>query len=258
MPLILLIQHHNMRSVEWTSLRRELVHALRKVDEDIAAQGRREPPLADVIKLQIVQTNMFEAALRVVEHFRPQQRKQHLQTAIANTAKDEPITSAGDPRLTHDLSRTAYNAVRGMRGRTELSTLLTGSVATVSFPVVSPEHLKATLSILAPKAPLFPAPKRKVRPGYHELSTQEGLRKLMLLGARVEGKVFDDEETRSVGTIEGGLPGLRAQLVSTLQGVGASLTGTLEGAGKSLYFTMESRKQAMEEEQKEKDGNSES
>ena len=256
MPLILLLQHHNLRTIEWASIRRELAYALRKVDEDIAAQGRRDPPLADLIKLQVIQTNMFEVALRLVEHFGPEQRKKHLQSLDLDA--DTPITGPDDPRLTHDLSRTAYNAVRPLRGKTEFSTLLTGPVATVSFPIVSPEHLKAALSILSPKPPLFPAPKRKARPGYHELSTQEGLRKLMVLGARVEGRVFDDEETRWVGSIEGGLPGLRSQLVSALQGVGASLTGALESTSKSLYFTMESRRSAMEEEQKPKGGSSDS
>ena len=74
----------------------------------------------------------------------------------------------------------------------------------------------------------------------------------MLLGARVEGKTFDMDATRWLGGIEGGLEGLRAQLVYMLQGVGAGITGALEGAGRSLYFTMESRRQMLEEEAKPK------
>lgn len=85
---------------------------------------------------------------------------------------------------------------------------------------------------------------------------QNGLKKLILMGARVEGKVFDMEGTRWVGGIDGGIDGLRAQLVYMLQGVGAGITSALEGASRSLYFTMESRKQMLEEEAKLRDGDS--
>ncbi|KAG7006690.1 hypothetical protein G7Y79_00013g034620 [Physcia stellaris] len=70
-----------------------------------------------------------------------------------------------------------------------------------------PAHLSAALRILAPKAPSFPAPTRRQNPGYYELATQAGLQKLMLLGARVEGRVFDGEGVRWVGGIEGGIGG---------------------------------------------------
>lgn len=76
-----------------------------------------------------------------------------------------------------------------------------------------------------------------------------GLQKMMLLAARVEGKVFDVEGARWVGGIEGGMTGLRSQLVAALQGVGAGVTGALEGAGKSLYLTLESRRSVLDEEQ---------
>ena len=76
----------------------------------------------------------------------------------------------------------------------------------------------------------------------------------MLLGARVEGKVFDMDGARWIGGIPGGLSGLRAQLVAMLSGVGAGITNTLEAASKNLYLTMESRKTQMEEEGKPKEG----
>jgi large subunit ribosomal protein L10 len=53
-----------------------------------------------------------------------------------------------------------------------------------------------------------------------------------------------------VGGIEGGLDGLRAQLVYLLQSMGAGVTNTLESAAKNLYFTMESRRTMLEEEGK--------
>lgn len=78
--------------------------------------------------------------------------------------------------------------------------------------------------------------------------TQAGLQKLLFLGARVEGKVFDIDETRWVGSIESGMEGLRAQLVGLLGSVGAGVTGVLETAGRSLYYTLEGRKGMLEEE----------
>ncbi|EEP80511.1 conserved hypothetical protein [Uncinocarpus reesii 1704] len=235
MPLILLFQHNNLKSIEWVNIRRELSKALRTVDENHIANGRTDvPPLADAIKMQTINTNIFEVALRVVDFFRPET------AGIADSAS---------PIMTHDLSEAAFQAVLNKRGKHELAALLVGPIALVTFPYVSPEHVKAALSILAPSPPTFPAPKRRVNPGYYELETQSGLQKLVLLGARVEGKVFDDEGTRWIGSIEGGMGGLRAQLVHLLQSAGASLTGTLEGAGKSLYLTMESRRSVLEEEQ---------
>jgi large subunit ribosomal protein L10 len=71
----------------------------------------------------------------------------------------------------------------------------------------------------------------------------------MLVGGRIEDKVFDLEGVKWVGGIDGGLEGLRAQLVYLLQSAGLGLTTALEGASKSLWLTMESRRSVMEEEQ---------
>lgn len=229
-PLIVLFQHNNLQSTEWAAIRRELSKALQKVDADQAAAGRSLPPIASSVKLQIIQNSIFETAIRIVEYYHPE-------------------NSAG-PAVTHDLSRAAHDAVRKMKGKHELSTLLAGPLAALSFPHVSPEHLKAALSILAPKATGFTAPTRRANPGYHELTVQDGLQKLMLLAARVDGKVFDVNGTKWVGSIEGGIDGLRAQLVTMLQSMGASITNALDAHGKSLYLTLESRRSVLEEEQK--------
>ncbi|KAL1857250.1 hypothetical protein Plec18167_004728 [Paecilomyces lecythidis] len=266
-PLMVMFQHNNLQSTEWAAIRRELSKALQKVDEDQAAAGRNLPPLASSIKLQIIQNSIFETALRIVEYYRPGQ--ENLEAGKPPKAVD-PVTqssaeiptisgSKADPALTHDLSRAAHDAVRHLKGRHELTTLLSGPLAVLSFPHVSPEHLKAALSILAPKATGFPAPTRRANPGYHELSVQDGLQKLMLLAARVDGKVFDVDETKWVGSIEGGMDGLRSQLVTMLQSMGASITNALDGHSKSLYLTLESRRSVLEDEQKgEGEGKSES
>ena len=253
---MLLFQHNNLKSTEWMGIRRELATALQKVDGSRAAEGRADANLAEAIRIQIMQTGIFAAALRVVEYFRPD-----LQPDAESRHPSDPATQSStlppnaqpfpaEPRLTHGLSRAAHDAVVNKKTAHPLSPLLSGPLVAVTFPTVSPQHLKAVLSILSPSPPNFPAPSRRVNPGYYDLTVQSGLQKLLLLGARVEGRVFDVEGTKWVGGIEGGIDGLRGQLVTMLSSVGAGVTNTLESAGRSLYFTVEGRKGMLEEEQK--------
>lgn len=254
-PLMVFFQHNNLRSVEWVGIRRELNKAMQKVDEKIASEGWTAPALAPHIKLQIVQTNIFEVALRIVEYFQPNKATMAagkspsaVDPATQTSAEIHLSGSRDDPSLSHDLSRTAHDAVVNMKGKHELSTLLVGPVASLSIPQVSPEHMKAALQVLAPRAAGFPAPTRRANPAWHESDVQDGLKKVNLIAARVDGSVFDIDQTKWVGSIEGGIDGLRSQLVMALQSMGSSLTNALDGAGKSLYFTLESRKNVLEEQ----------
>lgn len=253
-PLMLIFQHNNVKAVEWTSIRRELAVALRKIDAERVAAGQE--PIADQIKLQVIQTNIFASALKVVEFFNPAEKvpTAHETDPRAPTSARVPLAGnkVDDPYLTHGLSRHAYEIANNRKLKHDLEPLLSGPLAVVTFPLVTPQHLKTVLSILSPMAPEFPAPRRKVSPDYYEPAVQTGLQKLMLLGARVEGKVFDVEGTKWVGGIPGGIDGLRASLVQMLQGIGGSLTGALEGASRSLYFTVEGRRMDMEEKEKPK------
>ncbi|ERF75487.1 hypothetical protein EPUS_07019 [Endocarpon pusillum Z07020] len=244
-PLILLFQHNNLKAVEWTAIRRELALAMQKLDQSMIADGRESSAVGTGVKLQIIQTKIFEPALRIAEFYKPPPRPspRALRNMTIPSEKE-------DPTLTHVLSESAYNAVLKKKGRHPLTPLLTGSLALLTLPTVSPQYLKAALQILAPEKPGFPAPTRKASPGYWDPAVQDGLKKLMLLGARVEGRVFDMGGTRWVGGIDGGLEGLRAQLVYMLQGFGAGITGALESASRSLYFTMESRRHMLEGEGK--------
>lgn len=221
---------------------------MQRVDESMIADSRKTSAVGSEVKLQIIQTNIFEPALRVAEFYKPPPppSPEELRNLTISSEKE-------DPTLTHALSESAYNAVLRKKGRHPLTPLLTGSLALLTLPTVSPQYLKGALQILAPQAPGFPAPKRKTNPGYWDPAVQDGVKKLILLGARVEGKIFDMDGTRWVGGINGGMQGLRAQLVYMLQGVGAGITSALEGASRSLYFTMESRRQMLEEEAKPKD-----
>jgi large subunit ribosomal protein L10 len=249
-PLILVFQHNNVKAVELMGIRRELAIALEKVDAERATKG--QDLYADQIKFQIIQTGIFASALRVVEFFNPEEstmdHAQHPTDPRTPTSAQIPNTAnePEDERFKHGLSKRVWDVASNRKLKTELEPLLSGPLAILAFPAVSPQHLKAALSILAASKE-FPAPKRKVNPDFYEPSVQAGLQKLMMLGARVEGKVFDMEGTKWVGGIDGGIDGLRAQLVHMLQGIGGTLTNALEGASKSLYFTIESRRMDMEE-----------
>lgn len=254
-PLMLLFQHNNIKAVEWTGIRRELANALKKADEELARNGD-ETYIGQSSKMQIVQTGIFASALKVVEFWEPK----YLDEPPVNEPTDPSVASSTpihdtkptnrDPSLTHGLSKNAYFSAKSAKLQHGLEPLLSGPMAILTLPSVSPAHVKAALSILAPSKQI-PAPKRRLQPSYYDAPVQAGLNKLMFLGARVEGKVFDMEGAKWVGSIEGGLTGLRAQLVAMLQGVGAGVTNTLESAGKSLYVTMEGRKGMLEDEQKE-------
>ena len=248
------------------AIRREVSSALRKLDEQAAATATTNQtpppnPLAESVKLQIIQSRIFGAALKVVEYFNPDEVPQaetiEAQDPRTQSSKEVSRTRRGEQEVfTHALSRTAYEAAKAQRVTHTLEPLLAGPLMLVSFPTLSTAHLKSILSLLSPSPPNFPAPTRKANPTFYDPAVQGGLQKLLLLGARVEGQVFDLEGTRWVGGIQGGLDGLRGQLIALLQSVGAGVTGVLEGASRSLYFTVEGRRMALEKEQNGEDKDS--
>ena len=241
-PLILLFQHNSLKSMEWVGIRRELATAMGKVDEEMRRNGKEEQAVGSSIKLSIIQTNMFEPALRIAEYYRPGSPASQLLESGPGGIESEQA----DIALTHALSESAYQATRpGLTPRHPLKTLLSGPIAILAFPSVSPAHVAAALSILSPDKASFKAPRKATSPGLYEPSVQDGLHKLMLLGARIDGQVFDSEGVKWVGGIEGGIDGLRAQLVAMLQGFGASLTTTLSSASSSIWATVEARRRDM-------------
>lgn len=244
-PLIILFQHNNLKALEWASIRRELASSLEKVDESEKARNPDYVGISDAIKLTVLRTTIFEPALRVAEYYKP---GTPAETDVANHQAQAIEDEKLDPNLTHALSRAAYLEAKKHHNEHPLTSLLTGPVAALTFPTVSPVHVKAALSILSPKAPDFPAPTRRANPGYHEPAVQDGLKKMIMLGARIDGQAFDIEGTRWVGSIDGGIDGLRAQLVAMLQGLGAGIMQTLESASRSLWFTVEGRRRMLEEE----------
>ncbi|KAL8931525.1 MAG: hypothetical protein Q9216_007171, partial [Gyalolechia sp. 2 TL-2023] len=67
-PLLLLFQHNNLKATEWMAVRRELAKALQSHDpqtiEDINHEKENQPALSDSMKIQIIQSQIFSAALR--------------------------------------------------------------------------------------------------------------------------------------------------------------------------------------------------
>lgn len=187
---------------------------------------------------------MFKVALKISEFW---------DADAAAALESTPRTSRGP--LVHDLSEAAYEAVRKTEAPADsayaqIEPLMVGPLAALVLPAVSPAHVAAALSVLSPVPGKFPAPTRRKNPGYHDPICQNGLAKLLLVGGRVEGKVFDQVGVNWVGGIEGGLDGLRAQLVGILQGAGLGITNALEGGSRSLWLALEGRKGQLEEEAK--------
>lgn len=185
---------------------------------------------------------MLDVALKIVEFYNPE-----VAAAASTTAK-----STRGP-LVHDLSEAAYQAVKDTKipedsAYAQIQPLLVGPISALVMPAVSPAHVAAALSILAPVPGKIPAPTRRKNPGYHDPTCQSGLAKLLLVGGRIEGKVFDQAGVNWVGGIEGGMDGLRAQLVGILQGAGLGITTTLEGGSKNLWLALEGRKGQLEGE----------
>jgi large subunit ribosomal protein L10 len=230
--MMLIFQHNSVLAHEYIAIRRALKIALQQVDE------AQNTDMADVIKLSVIRSGMFDMALRVVKFWDP---------LVAHSTD-----AASEVQYTHALSEEAYEVSSNRKRKHGMEKLLSGPVAILTIPKASPEHLRAALSILSP-SPEFPAPKRRVNAAFFDAAVQTGIPKLMLLGASVESKVFDLSKVAWVGSIRGGLPGLRGQLVAMLQGVGAGVTGALESAGRSLHWTLEGRKSMLEEEQEKKD-----
>lgn len=252
--MILIFQHNNLTVLEWTAVRRELRAAL----ADVEVPGLPEE-FSSKIQLQVIRLRMFKVAMRLTEFYDPSTVPESQATTISG--KKVKV------RYNHDLSEAARNAVKSAAGdpdnlpagslSAELAPVLVGPIALLTMPAVSPAHLAAALKVLAPSPPTFSAPTRKKRPGYWEPTVQSGLQKLLLVGGRVENRVFDLDGVKWVGGIEG-LDSLRAQLVAMLQSAGMGLTSALEGAGKSIWLTMESRRTMLEEEAKGPDGDKDS
>ncbi|KAK5634495.1 hypothetical protein RRF57_010208 [Xylaria bambusicola] len=235
-PLMLFFQHNNLTAVEWAAVRRELRAALAGVPPPVAGlDGTVPTDITSSIQLQVLHTRMFSIACKIVDYFKAEE---HADKSNA---------------YTHDLSKTAYETIKGVTVDDsstygQISPLIIGPVAALTFPSVSPAHLAAVLKVLAPSPPAFPAPSRKKNPGYYDPIAQSGFQKLILVGGRIENKTFDNDGVKWVGGIEGGLDGLRAQLVHLLQTAGLGLTTALEGHSKGLWLALEGRRTQLEEE----------
>ncbi|KAI5780421.1 hypothetical protein EDC01DRAFT_668058 [Geopyxis carbonaria] len=215
-PLMLVFQHNNLRAVEWSAIRREIATALAKL-----TPADQHDEVAEHIKITMLRTQVFSSAVRVAEFY--------------DTVEDSQ----------HGTSRDAYEKTKKQK-KHALAPLLTGPVGVVSFPAVSPAHLKTVMDIM------FPAGK-PIR-GMAPLATS-GLQKLILLAARVDGhvaaaqigqaQVLDSEKVRWVSALPG-FEGLRGQLVAILQSVGGGeLVRSLESIPTSIVRTLDGHRKVL-------------
>lgn len=239
-PLLLFFQHSNLTAVEWAAVRRELKKAVMAVHALKTTDGPKALDLGPRIQLQVLRTNMFNVAFKIFEFYR---------LGVASCLAPEPW--GGQITLAHDLSLAAYNAIRDIdvpanSVYAQAEPLMVGPLAALTMPLVSPALLAAAMGVLAPVPGRFPAPTRKKSPGYYEPACQSGLAKLLLVGGRVEGKIFDQSGVNWVGGIDGDRDNLLTQLVGTLQSVGLGVTGSLEGGSWNLWLALERRKCQLE------------
>lgn len=183
---------------------------------------------------------MFNIAMKIVEF--------HGADDATSTTRSG---QAADGTFLHDLSEAAYETIQQSKtmNNTEYSKiapLMVGPLAALVLPTVSPVHLAAALSVLAPVPGLFPSPTRKKNPGYHEPTCQNGLAKLLLVGGRIERKTFDQVGVNWVGGIEGGIGGLQAQLVHLLQSPSVGLSRALESGSQNIWLALEARKEQLD------------
>ncbi|KAI1437242.1 hypothetical protein GGR50DRAFT_646865 [Xylaria sp. CBS 124048] len=236
MPLMLFFQHNNLTAVEWAAVRREIRASLAEITPVAGPDGAPPVDIGSKVEFQVLRTRIFDVACKVVDFFNP-----------------DKIEAESSIEYKHDLSEAAYESIRQATideasTYAQIKPLITGPVAAVVFPSVSAAHLAAVLKVLAPSSPAFPAPSRKKSPGYYDPVAQSGFQKLILIGGRIEGRAFDNDGIKWVGGIEGGLEGLRAQLIALLQQAGLSLTTALEGPGKGLWLALEGRRTQLDEE----------
>ncbi|PHH69195.1 hypothetical protein CDD83_5799 [Cordyceps sp. RAO-2017] len=241
-PVILLFQHSNLTATEWAAVRRELKKVVAATPTCQSSARTHQLDLSTTVQLQVLRTNMFRIASRIVEFH---------EGTRAGDGLTNSETSQGP--FAHDLSQAAYDAIqkttvpaKSLYG--QLEPLMVGPLAALTLPAISPAHLAAALSVLAPVSGKFPAPTRRKNPGYHDAACQNGLSKLQLIGGRVDGNIFDQRGVNWVASIEGGLDGLRSQLVTILQGAGLGITMALEGSSQSIWWALEGRKSQLKEE----------
>lgn len=234
-PLILFFQHNNLTSEEWVYVRRELTLALQAVPQGL----NDEFDYSQLTRLSVVRTSMFRAAMKLLEVYDGNP-----------TAYTAEAAKKGD-QWVHDLSHSAMMALKerdvppdGIFA--QLEPLISGPIAILTVPVVSPAHVATALSILAPSKE-FPAPTRRKRAGFYDFPVQSGLAKLLLLGGRIEGKVMDGQGIRWVAGINGGLDAMRAQIVHMLQAAGMNLMKTIQAPGSNLWLTLETQRSILEE-----------
>ena len=216
-PLMLVFQHNNLRSVEWSALRREVALALAKL-----APAGEDDAVASGTMLHVVRGALFSQAMRVAERYDARGGQQH------------------------GTSREANEGAKKKKHKHRMAALLSGPIGLVTFPAVSPPHIKTVTNVMFPDG--------RIVKGLDPLAVA-GLQKLVLLAARVDGHVasgtldggrlIDASMARMVGELPGFGP-LQGQLVGMLQGAGGTdLVRALEALPVSALRTLDAHRKVL-------------
>ncbi|KAF3930448.1 hypothetical protein ABW20_dc0105941 [Dactylellina cionopaga] len=175
-------------------------------------------PVGEQIKMTVLNTEVFSAALRVAEYL----------------PADAKVGSSSGPE--------AYDLTVAYKNLHPIEPLLVGPVGVVQFPTVSPPHLLAVLSLLFPEKATF---KKGTDPLF-----MSGVQKMILLGAKVDkvrGQTIDSEMLKHITTL-GDLTTLQGQLLGVMQSAGAGLVSTLQSPSRGLWVMMEGRRKMLDPE----------
>lgn len=224
---MLLFQHNNCRATEWAALRRELSNALAKLPLGAA------DPVTPHVKITILRNGIFDAALRISDYYDPSNKGRH------------------------GTSSQAFHSTKWRGKNHPLKALMSGPLGCVTFPAVSPEHLKVVMDLMFPD--------NKPMKGLDPLAVQ-GMQKLILLAARVDGhaagnmgkaEIMDREKIKWVSVLPG-YEGLRGQLVAALQTMGGGeLVRSLESIPVGVVRTLDGHRKNIAGELEPKEGEGE-
>lgn len=176
--------------------------------------------IADGIKINVLRGAIFDAAIRVADYYDPKMPSEH------------------------GTSKEAY-AITTKKNKHSLAPIIAGPIGAVSFPKVSPEHLKVVLDVMFPDG-------RAIK-GMDPLALT-GIQKLYLLAARVDGhaagqigkaETLDREKVKWVSTLPGE-DGIRGELVAILQSVGGgALVQSLQSIGVNVVRTVDAHRKVL-------------
>ncbi|KAI5801473.1 hypothetical protein DFH27DRAFT_467410, partial [Peziza echinospora] len=219
-PLTIIFQHNAVRAAEWAAIRRELNSLLTSIDASLP----EKQPLASYIKITTTHVGILGPAVRVADSVSPD-----------------------GTFWPHGTSVEASTVAKKSKRKHPLTPLLSGPLAVVTFPVLSPKHILVVMDMM------FPVKRAPAKKSFDPVATV-GLNKLLFLGARVQerplgmGTAMEDTGVRWLAGLNS-VEEMRGEIVALLQTVGGGeIVRNLESVAIGLGRTVEGRRLMLEEE----------